>query len=361
MSFVSIKKLQLNGFWVFQFLGWSALVGVLTLLTLVFNPPKFGFLLPLIIVYAASALVAAILTSGLRVIYLYVWNRGVIVRILLAGFGSFIAAVLWQASQEFLEILFLDSETILDRVLFGNFELFTVPLIVLWHAFYFILKYNQLFQIEREKSLRSEALANEAQLLMLRYQLNPHFLFNTLNAISTLVLSKATDQANEMVTKLSKFLRYSLDHSPLDKVTLSHEIETSRLYLDIEKVRFAEHLKLLFDIDKNTEKALVPTMILQPIIENSIKHGISKSEAGGEIAIKAYRGNDTLVLELNDDGPGLLTSEDGRTTIDLPTGVGISNIRNRLREIYNEDYELIFSNMKPRGLMVKIIIPFEEK
>ena len=360
MSLASLKKIQLNQFWVFQAVGWAALVGILTLLTLVFNPPTLDYLLPLIFVYAASALVAAILTSALRLIYLFTWNRGFVVRFLLAGIGSLLAALLWQVALNNLEIFALDSETIMDRLLFGEFFIFTYPLILLWSGLYFILKYNQLFQREKEKSLRSEALANEAQLSMLRYQLNPHFLFNTLNAISTLVLSEATSQANEMVTKLSKFLRYSLDHSPLDRVSLEHELETSRLYLDIEKVRFAERLKLLFDIDKNTYKALVPTMLLQPIIENSIKHGVSQTEVGGEISIKAYKEKDSLVLELADDGPGLPDLKNGEVTIPQSKGVGISNITNRLREIYTENHKIIFINLKPRGLMVKVIIPYEE-
>ena len=124
---------------------------------------------------------------------------------------------------------------------------------------------NLLLQIEQEKVLRSTALANQAQLSMLRYQLNPHFLFNTLNAISTLVLAKATQQANEMLTKLSKFLRYSLDHSPLDRVTLAHELETSQLYLDIEKVRFADRLRLQIDIGADAVSythLTLPTILL---------------------------------------------------------------------------------------------------
>src|SRR5690606_18654596 len=134
----------------------------------------------------------------------------------------------------------------------------------------------QLFQREKEKSLRSEALAHEAQLRMLRYQLNPHFLFNTLNAISTLTLIKSTDQANAMVTKLSKFLRYSLDHDPLDTVDLAHEMNCLNLYLDIEKVRFEERLNLDVNIADDTVRALVPSMLLQPLIENSIKHAIAR-------------------------------------------------------------------------------------
>ena len=227
-----------------------------------------------------------------------------------------------------------------------------------WSGFYFIIKYYQLFQIEKEKSLRSEALAHEAQLLMLRYQLNPHFLFNTLNAISTLVLSKTTEQANEMVTKLSKFLRYSLDHSPLDRVNLALELETSGLYLDIEKVRFADRLRLEFDIETGTESALVPTMILQPIIENSFKHGITKNEEGGTITIRARKKGRLLTLEVADDGPGL-SADEHEQELSLSKGVGISNIRNRLQVIYGNDHELMFTNVEPSGLSVTVVIPYD--
>ena len=360
MSFASLTKIRRNQFWVFQFIGWSGFVVILLLLSLLFNPPTTGFLVPLVSVYAISALFAVVLTSGLRLLYRIVWDKGFILRFFVAWFGSFVAAAFWQVAMDFLELFFLDTQTINGRVLFGEFVIFTFPLILLWTGFYFIIKYNRLFQVEKEKSLRSEALAHEAQLLMLRYQLNPHFLFNTLNAISTLVLSKATDQANEMVTKLSKFLRYSLDHSPLDRVSLAHELETSRLYLDIEKVRFAERLKLQFDIEVNAQSALVPTMLLQPIIENSIKHGITKVAPGGTIKIKARKNGGLLTLDITDDGPGL-PEEDAEARLSLSKGVGISNIRNRLKEIYGNDHKLVFANTEPSGLKVTVVIPYESE
>ena len=359
MRLTSLTKIRRNQFWLFQCLGWSTLVAILTLLSLLFNPPSNGFLLALVLVYAISSFVAAALTLGLRYVYRLVWEKGVVLRLLLASAGSLLAAILWQQAQRSLALLFLDAETISGRVLFGDFYFFCFPLILLWSGFFFIIKYNLLFQLEKEKSLRSEALANEAQLLMLRYQLNPHFLFNTLNAISTLVLTKAVDPANEMVTKLSKFLRYSLDHSPFDRVNLAHEIETSQLYLDIEKVRFSDRLKLVFDIEDVVRDSLVPSMLLQPIIENSIKHGISKNEEGGTLQIKAREVQDSLVLEVIDDGPGILGIDSKNSDEFVPTGVGISNIRNRLRELYADTYELSFTNVTPSGLSVKVRIPNE--
>ncbi len=359
MRVASLTTVRHNQFWLFQLLGWSALVVILILLSLLFNPPTDGFLFALAFVYAMSSVTAGLLTWGLRHIYRIVWDRGFIIRSLLAWLGSLVTAYLWWVSQTFLATIFLDIETIDERVLFGEFLIFCLPLILLWSGCYFIFKYNQLFQIEKEKGLRSEALAHEAQLLMLRYQLNPHFLFNTLNAISTLVLAKAVDPANEMLIKLSKFLRYSLDHSPFDRVSLAHEIETSQLYLDIERVRFADRLKLTFDVEDIVRDSLVPTMLLQPIIENSIKHGISKNEKGGKLKIHAFKDQDTLVLEVIDDGPGISGIEEQSSDDFIPSGVGISNIRNRLRELYGDYYELSFANATPRGLCVKVRIPNE--
>ena len=336
---------------------------MLVLRDLIFVPPEYIF--PRALVASLSATVGILLTTGLRYLFRIFWERGFVVRFLVTWFGSFFAAMLWQPFRnaiallpfgEFFDFNPTDLEDLFDGVFSGSF-----PTLLLWSALYFIIKYYQLFQAEKEKSLRSEALAHEAQLLMLRYQLNPHFLFNTLNAISTLVLSKATEQANEMLTKLSKFLRYSLDHSPLDRVSLAHELETSQLYLDIEKVRFADRLHIEIDIEQGAEQSLVPTMLLQPIIENSIKHGISKAEGGGNIAIFAKRDGEFLQIQVTDDGPGLSEKELANNALAFSNGVGVSNIRNRLKEIYGDRHRLEFENAKPNGFTVRVVIPYDRK
>lgn len=348
-------------FWIFQLIGWAAWVMMLVLRDIVFIPPEY--ILPRALVFSCSALLAVLLTSGLRYLYHFVWEQGLLVRFLVTWFGSLGAATIWQPFRNYIALLPFG-----ETIDFGNAsadDLFdglfsnSFPIMLVWSGIYFIFKYYQLFQEEKEKSLRSEALAHEAQLLMLRYQLNPHFLFNTLNAISTLVLAKRNRQANEMLTKLSKFLRYSLDHSPFDRVSLTHELTTSQLYLEIEKVRFGERLTLDVNIDREVGDALVPTMLLQPIIENSIKHGISKSETGGTITISAWKEERHLILEVTDDGPGLASIDPAQNELSLSTGVGVSNIRNRLLEIYGKDHELSFHNARPHGLTVKVKIPYD--
>lgn len=350
-------------FWVFQIVGWSVWVLMLVLRDIIFVPPEY--IVPRALVFGSSALLGVLLTWGLRVLYRLVWESGMVIRALTVWFASLIMALVWQAFRNYvallpfgetMEISMANSPELFDDTLISAF-----PLMLTWSALYFIFKYNRLFQAEKEKSLRSEALAHQAQLLMLRYQLNPHFLFNTLNAISTLVMAQANDKANEMLTKLSKFLRYSLDHSPLDRVSLLHELDTSRLYLDIEKVRFGERLRLIFEISADAESALVPTMLLQPIIENSIKHGISKVESGGTITIRASHEGDFLVIEVGDDGPGVQNRVAPEEQFTLSNGVGVSNIRNRLQEIYGSRHKLEFLPVEPHGLTVRVTIPYESE
>ena len=364
MSTTTQALIRSKQFWIFQLIGWSVWVALLVLRDLIIVPPEY--LLPRALVFALSAAAAILLTTILRLFYKLVWERGFIIRFLITWFGSFVVSMIWQPFRNYIalipygEVISLSeasTEDLFDGVFSSSF-----PLILLWSCLYYIIKYYQLFQAEKEKSLRSEALAHEAQLLMLRYQLNPHFLFNTLNAISTLVLEESTQQANGMLTKLSKFLRYSLDHSPLDMVSFAHELETSKLYLDIEKVRFGERLKLEIEADKDAGLALVPTMILQPLIENSIKYAISKSETGGTITIAARvaeaDGKKTLILEVSDDGPGLPVQGGGSYVQAFSQGVGISNIKNRLQQIYGDSHELAFSNAESGGLTVTVIIPY---
>jgi two-component system LytT family sensor kinase len=229
-------------------------------------------------------------------------------------------------------------------------------LFLCWSGMYFGLKFYRLLQEEKEKSIRAESQAHESQLRMLRYQLNPHFLFNTLNAISTLILDKDTELANAMVSKLSNFLRYSLDKDPMQKVDLEHEINTMNLYLEIEQVRFDERLQVIINIDDASRKALVPSLLLQPLVENSIKYAVANRVEGGKITItgKVFAGD--LLLEIMDDGPGIPT-ENGK----LPqfTGVGLTNTQERLQELYGAKHSCKIGAALPHGLKIEIRVPFE--
>ena len=202
------------------------------------------------------------------------------------------------------------------------------------------------------------SMAQQAQLKMLRYQLNPHFLFNTLNAISTLILEQETQLANTMVGRLSRFLRYSLENDPMEKVTVAEEFEALRLYLDIEKVRFGERLQLHFDLPTQVREALMPSLLLQPLVENSIKYAIATAVKGGSIGVSAALDNGELVLAVADDGPGL-DMRVGRNA--KGGGVGLGNIRDRLSALYGEGQSFRLGATEPHGLTTTIRIPLEYK
>ena len=224
-----------------------------------------------------------------------------------------------------------------------------------WVGLYVGLKYYRQWQQQTRQALAATAMAHQAQLKMLRYQLNPHFLFNTLNAISTLVLDRDVDTANRMVQGLSSFLRHSLDSDPMQRVTLKQELDALNLYLGIEKLRFAERLSVETRIDAGCWSALLPSLLLQPLVENAIKHAIARRVEGGRLTLAAGRQGERLVLQVADNGPG-----DG----DAPPpgadgcGVGLKNTRERLRVLYG-DAQSVDVRHGPEGVAVTLSIPFD--
>jgi LytS/YehU family sensor histidine kinase len=193
---------------------------------------------------------------------------------------------------------------------------------------------------------------------MLRYQLNPHFLCNTLNAINSLIECEAPEKAQLMTVQLSKFLRYSLDNNPDTKIALEFEMIALNLYLEIEKTRFGERLKLDFKISDEAKSALIPSLLIQPIIENSMKHVIAQNEEGGTISLWADVVDEMLVLELSDTGAG--KSVDGNKMKGKTSrGVGLRNIDERLKVLYADDYVFNLNIIPSGGLKTIIKLPFE--
>ncbi|MBL8264808.1 sensor histidine kinase [Steroidobacter sp.] len=227
-------------------------------------------------------------------------------------------------------------------------------LLMCWMALYFGVRYYESLQTQRIATLQAASLAQEAQLKMLRYQLNPHFLFNTLNAISTLILDNRNSTANNAVTGLSEFLRYTLDQDPMKKVTVAQELDALNLYLNIEKMRFGERLQLNFAIEAAASSMLMPSLLLQPLIENAIKYAVSPRETGGKIRIGAHVTGGMLQLEVADDGPGMIDA----TRLANGRGVGIRNTRERLQVLYGERGIVAVNNTDP-GLRVSLTFPAE--
>jgi two-component system, LytTR family, sensor kinase len=203
-----------------------------------------------------------------------------------------------------------------------------------------------------------EGQASSAQLAMLRYQLNPHFLFNTLNSISTLVLLKQTERANAMLSRLSSFLRYTLVYEPTAQVTLAQEVETLKLYLDIEKMRFEERLRTSFDIDPAAAGVRLPSLLLQPLVENAVKYAVTPQEDGADISLEARLIGDRVRIVVSDSGQGLNGNLSSTTS---STGVGLANIRDRLAQAYGDQQMMEYGSKPDGGFAVTIELPFRNE
>jgi len=234
--------------------------------------------------------------------------------------------------------------------------LLNFALLAAWSALYYGINYYLLLEEEIDQRTRLESQASSAQLAMLRYQLNPHFLFNTLNSISTLVLLKQTERANAMLSRLSSFLRYTLANEPTAHVTVAQEVETLKLYLEIEKMRFDNRLRPKFEIDPAAERARLPSLLLQPLVENAIKYAVSTQEEGAEICVRVRLAGDRVQIGVSDTGPGL---QEGRAMPSLSTGVGLPNIRERLVQAYGPDHRFETRTAPAGGFSVEIEIPFQ--
>jgi sensor histidine kinase YesM len=225
-----------------------------------------------------------------------------------------------------------------------------------WSALYFAVNFYLVVEDQIDQMQALEMQASQAQLAMLRYQLNPHFLFNTLNSISTLVLLKHTERANIMLSRLSSFLRYTLANEPTAHVTLAQEVETLKLYLEIEKMRFDDRLRPGFEIDERVARARLPSLLLQPLVENAIKYAVTPQEEGADITVSARLAGERVQITVSDTGPGLIESKPRPT---LSTGVGLANIRERLAQAFGPDHRFETRSDPGKGFRVEIEIPFQ--
>jgi LytS/YehU family sensor histidine kinase len=244
------------------------------------------------------------------------------------------------------------SRTPLDwRIVFAQAFEPTIVLIA-WSALYFGIKHYGTVEEQRSRVLASEATAREAQLQALRYQLQPHFLFNTLNAISSLVVSKQPELATEMIARLAALLRNTLSFPEAHVVTLREELAVTEEYLSIEQVRFGPRLAVKVSVSPEAYEAQVPRFLLQPIVENAIRHGIARRPNGGEVAIRASTAESRLRIEIENDRSDSLpqSEEEGQ-------GLGLANTRTRLEKLYGGQGNVTVSITKTNKFLVLIQFP----
>jgi sensor histidine kinase YesM len=209
---------------------------------------------------------------------------------------------------------------------------------------------RETFELKVQASELAQQLAT-SQLSALKMQLQPHFLFNTLGAIVVLIQQQKTAQAAAMVEKLSDLLRLTLEDVEAQEVPLWRELEFLRLYLAIEQVRFEDRLKVRIEPAAALSDVLVPHMVLQPIVENAVRHGLGQSEVAVTIEVAASSNNGSLTLIVSDDGPGLLSGTPGHS------GIGLANTKNRLARLYGDKATLVIRPAATRGVRVTITLP----
>jgi len=215
---------------------------------------------------------------------------------------------------------------------------------------------GRYYHESRERDLRESRLAAQlagAELDVLRMRLQPHFLFNTLHTVSAL-MQEDVEAARRVLTLLSDLLRLSLDRAESNEVALSDELTFLESYLEIQRARFRDRLTVRFGVPEVVESALVPSLLLQPLIENAIRHGIEPRGTGGVIVVQAAKEGSSLALEVCDDGPGLSTGTPQRE------GLGLSNTRARLEALYPGQHAFALENVPGGGLRVRIRIPFRQ-
>lgn len=216
----------------------------------------------------------------------------------------------------------------------------------------YAVAYYRRYQEGEVHASQLEAQLAQAQLQALKMQLHPHFLFNTLNAVSTLVRTQRNEAATDMIAGLSDLLRLTLESGGTQEVSLKQELDFLERYLDIEQIRFGDRLCVQMDIEPATLRARVPTLLLQPLVENAIRHGIAMRAEAGRVEIRAARDNGMLCLQVRDDGPGL-PDGDG-----FHNGVGLANTMARLQRLYGDAQRVTFANAADGGALVTLELPF---
>jgi two-component system, LytTR family, sensor kinase len=350
---MDLKKIRVLNFWQYQIIGWILVKFTIDSQQIVGsmiagkNPTGESLLLSFLV-----DLVAFALTVGMRYIYRYIYKKEFFVfrTIVLIAVISYLASVVTYLTvfpfQDMMGMKYgpVRLGTVLTNLMW-NFPIFFV-----WSLLYFGIKFWKDMLAEKEKAQNAIMLAQKSKLQMLRYQLNPHFLFNSLNSIQTLV-HENPDQAESMVTELSDFLRSTLEFNDRLMIPVSEEMEITRKYLAIEKVRYEERLTYILDADENILNLEIPCFITQPLVENSIRHGLHNSPLGINIILKFSVIEGQLIINV---------ANTGHLSDNWKIGIGIKNIIDRLENIYPDNFRFTLS--EANGFVIaRIIINFRNE
>lgn len=353
-------------FWTFQLAGWSGLCVVTFLsLTLWYNSIEAIYVQHTLL----QAVLGLLISLFMRWAFRAIWHARALPRLLLSATVIVLASLAWTALRiETFMAMTGEAGVWTD---FGGWYFASLLVMLSWALAYHGVRYYRLMVAERERAVgaqvaasrerlrrvTAESAARDAQLQMLRYQVNPHFLFNTLNSVSALVETGRSGPATEMIGELSGFLRATLRGDTPIRTSLREEIETLRLYLAIEQKRFGDRLNVTFDVAPSARTAALPSLLLQPLVENSIKYAVARTRSPTMISVKARRADGRLHVEVSDDG----AADPARPSAKVERGLGLSNVRDRLETEFAGDYDLSSCEEDGGGWRTTIEVPFVEE
>ncbi|RFB04936.1 sensor histidine kinase [Parvularcula marina] len=368
---LSSSRISTQQFWVFHIGGWSAMALVSYLsLTIWYNP---GQLIPALHTVLQSVL-GLFVSYPLRWAGSALWNAPIIRRVILNGAAIILASIIWTA----LRVTTFTALTgeVINPADWGGWLYASLTIFGAWSFCYHALKYYRqwleqrqlateaqkaaleaqtLAQLESLKRLEAESQYKDAKLRMLKYQLNPHFLFNALNSVTHLVRKGDQTSATEMLVKIAEFLRTSLEHDDELLHSLRDELEVIELYLAIEKSRFGDRLQTEFNVSDEALNVNVPSFLLQPVYENAMKYAVGQSLSPTVISFSAECDGDDLTLSISDTGPGFHEMEESSARSSI--GIGLRNVEERLQSQYGANYNLRIENNDKGGASVRITIP----
>jgi two-component system LytT family sensor kinase len=341
-------------FWLLQSGGWGAFGLLMLGRALVTGPFLLSFIEVVTLVASGIAL-----TVVYRQVYRHCRARGIVATrsaplvLVLAVAGAALwnagARILARAAESALHLVGSPGEDAMG-LHFESWLLYAFVLLT-WSLLYFGVNGWISLALARRRAARAESAAQVAQLQALQAQLQPHFLFNTLNAISTLVIEGHTSAAAEMIARLGDFLRLSLHTAAMPEVTVAQELAFVGRYLDIQKIRFSDRLTFRIDATAEARRAMVPTLLLQPLVENAIRHGILARDRGGTVIVAADTRAGRLLLRVEDDGPGM------QRGVGRNNGVGLSNTASRLSALFGQQSTFSVGRSVAGGVAVDIDVP----
>ncbi|MEO8336558.1 MAG: histidine kinase [bacterium] len=347
------RRGSLPSFWKLQFTGWSAYFVAMAFSRIGRFPLAYMF---------GEKLVLALLGIAISLVLRGMLRRRladkasmleVVVTSVIVSYGL---AAVWTAAANLLTIpiesAFFGRHSNYDSIgaLFGGtvYNSFTL---VAWAFLYLGLTHYVALQAERERAWRAETMLAEERLRALRYQLNPHLFFNTLNAISTLIVEQRNADATLMIARLGDFLRATLRQDLVTHVPLADELSLVGQYLDIEQVRFGDRMRVIYDVEEDAYRGLVPLLLLQPLVENAARHGIGQLANGGTITVSARVVEKMLSITIENSAPA---KADARHE----PGIGLANVRERLEVIYGNRQQFSTTAGPDGGFRVDIRLPF---